>query len=84
MLAPGRVFAAEAGNQCLRCTLAERPLLRRALLTALTVGAILVAINQGTVLLSGSLPISLAWKIPLTYAVPFCVTMWGALGTRRR
>jgi len=62
MLAPGRVFAAEAGNQCLRCTLAE----------------------QGTVLLSGSLPISLAWKIPLTYAVPFCVTMWGALGTRRR
>jgi len=84
MLAPGRVFAAEAGNQCLRCTLVERPLLRRALLTALTVGTILVAINQGTVLMSRSLPTSLAWKIPLTYAVPFCVTMWGALGTRRR
>ncbi len=83
-LAAGRIFGAEAGKQCLRCTLAERPLLRRALLTALAVGTVLVAINQGTVLLSGSFPASLAWKIPLTYAVPFCVTMWGALGSRRR
>lgn len=32
----------------------------------------------------GNLAPSLVWKIPLTYAVPFCVTMWGALGSHRR
>ena len=43
------------------------------------VGTILVAINQGTVLAGGHFPSALAWKIPLTYAVPFCVATWGAL-----
>ena len=36
-------------------------------------------INQGNVLVGGSLPPELLWKLPLTYVVPFCVTTWGAL-----
>jgi hypothetical protein len=67
----------------LRCTLRYGPLLRRSLLTALVVGTILTAINQGTTLLDGSAAASLFWKIPLTYIVPFCVATWGALSNSR-
>jgi hypothetical protein len=59
-------------------------MIRRSLLTALVVGTVLTAINQGTVLLDGRFPASLDWKIPLTYAVPFCVASWGALINSRR
>jgi hypothetical protein len=59
-------------------------MLRRSLLTALVVGTVLVAINQGNVLIDGEFPASLYWKIPLTYAVPFCVATWGALINSRR
>lgn len=58
-------------------------MLRRSALTALVVGTILVAINQGAVLLSGHPPPSLAWQVPLTYLVPFCVATWGALSNSR-
>jgi hypothetical protein len=64
---------------CWRHALLHGPMLRRSLLTALVVGTVLVAINQGNVLLDGDLPAALAWKIPLTYAVPFSVATWGAL-----
>lgn len=66
-------------RRCLRCTLSYRPLLRRSFFTALVVGTILTAINQGNLLLSGEFPAALYWKIPLTYTVPFCVATWGAL-----
>jgi hypothetical protein len=69
--------------RCLRCALTYRPMVRRSLLTAVVVGTILTAINQGTTLLDGNLPASLAWKVPLTYAVPFCVATWGALVNSR-
>jgi hypothetical protein len=59
-------------------------MLRRSLWTSLVVGSILVAINQGNVLIGGHFPTSLAWKIPLTYLVPFCVATWGALINTRR
>jgi hypothetical protein len=59
-------------------------MLRRSLWTSLVVGTILVAINQGNVLLGGDYPASLAWKIPLTYLVPFCVASWGALINSRQ
>lgn len=36
-------------------------------------------INQGPVILAGALAPALLWKVPLTYAVPFCVATWGAL-----
>ena len=75
-------FTIGAGR-CLGCTLRFGPLLRRSLLTALVVGTILVAINQGTTILEGALPASLWWKVPLTYAVPFCVATWGALSNSR-
>jgi hypothetical protein len=65
--------------RCLRCTLRHGPLLRRSLATAAVVGTILVAINQGNVILRGHFPAELFWKLPLTYCVPFCVATWGAL-----
>jgi hypothetical protein len=78
-LAGRLAFELDGRPRCLRCTLRYGPLLRRSTLTALVVGTVLVAINQGTVLAAGDLPLALAWKVPLTYAVPFCVATWGAL-----
>jgi hypothetical protein len=71
-------------HRCLPCALRYRPMLRRSTLTALVVGTVLVLINQGGLLVSGAWPASLAWQIPLTYVVPFCVATWGALGNSRR
>lgn len=76
-------FTLGGRRRCLPCTLRYGPLLRRSGATALVVGTILVAINQGTVFLDGTWPASLLWKIPLTYAVPFCVATWGALSNSR-
>jgi hypothetical protein len=72
-------FQLQGASRCLLCTLRHRPLLKRSFLTALVVGTILTAINQGNILLQGEFPSSLAWKVPLTYSVPFCVATWGAL-----
>jgi hypothetical protein len=47
------------------------------------VGTVLVAINQGDALLAGWWQASLAWKVPLTYLVPFLVATWGALVNSR-
>lgn len=54
-------------------------MLRRSLGIAALIGSILVAINQGDVVLSGRWQAALVWKIPLTYLVPFVVATWGAL-----
>jgi hypothetical protein len=54
-------------------------MLRRSLGIAAIVGTILLAINQGDLLLRQEWPPSLAWKAPLTYLVPFVVATWGAL-----
>jgi hypothetical protein len=58
-------------------------MLNRSALTALVVGTVLLAINQGTILTIGEFPARLAWQIPLTYLVPFCVASWGALSNSR-
>jgi len=55
------------------------PMVRRSLAIALIVGTVLTAINQGNIILGGEFPAALAWKIPLTYAVPYCVATVGAL-----
>ena len=68
------------GAMCARHFVTSRPIQKRAIATALVVGSILVAINQGDALISGSLDAALAWKVPMTYAVPYLVTTWGALG----
>jgi len=77
-------YLLDGAHRCLRCTLRYRPLQQRSAQTALVVGTILVVINQGAVLLKGSLPMALLWEIPLTYVVPFCVATWGALSNNRR
>ena len=61
----------------------HRPLVARSLIIALIVGTLLTAINQGNVIFQGDASPALAWKIPLTYAVPYCVATAGALMTSR-
>jgi hypothetical protein len=58
-------------------------MLLRSLLIALSVGTILIAINQGDLLLHGQWNGALLWKVPLTYAVPFFVATWSGLLNRR-
>ncbi|HEV8439317.1 MAG TPA: nitrate/nitrite transporter NrtS [Methylomirabilota bacterium] len=70
-------------NKCLRCALHHAPMLTRSLVIAALVGTILVAINQGDLLVAGPWPAALAWKVPLTYLVPFLVATSGALGQSR-
>jgi hypothetical protein len=87
----GRIFGPRAAYQfqtpggriskCRSCALLHAPMLRRSSLIAVVVGTILTAINQGDVLLAGHWSPALAWKLPLTYAVPFIVATLGALGT---
>lgn len=70
-------------DTCLGHALVHRPLLRTAVVTALVVGTVLTAINQGNVLLEGRFPAPLWWKIPLTYSVPYCVSTFSALRISR-
>ncbi|TMG00837.1 MAG: hypothetical protein E6I03_10535 [Chloroflexi bacterium] len=70
--------------RCLTCALTFWPLVRRSAIVALIVGTILTTINQGNIILGGDFPASLYWKIPLTYAVPYCVATTGALLNSRR
>ena len=65
--------------KCLRCALHHGPMLRRSLMACLVVGSILTLLNQGDVLFSGPRTVSLLWKVPLTYLVPFLVASWGVL-----
>lgn len=50
---------------------------RHAAGTALVVGTVLMGINHGDTLASGELP--QAYKVILTYCVPYLVTTWGAV-----
>ncbi len=68
-------------RKCLACALQHAPMLRRSAVIALVVGTVLTAINQGDLLLAGQWAPALAWKLPMTYAVPFIVATLGALGT---
>jgi len=69
--------------KCLACALRHGPMLGRSTAIALVVGTVLVAINQGDVLLGGRFTSAMIWKVPLTYAVPFLVATWSALVTSR-
>jgi hypothetical protein len=77
-------FALGDVTVCLTCAVRDRRMLARALATSLVVGTVLLVINHGDSILRGGWLPSLAWKVPLTYAVPFAVCMWGALGAARR
>lgn len=65
--------------KCFACAVRYPPLICRSTVVALIVGTVLLAINQGDVLLAGKWDWTLAWKAPLTYLVPFVVATWGAL-----
>ena len=65
--------------RCLRHAILFRPVLRRALRVAAVVGTVLVAINQGDILLRGDVTPGVAAKIALTYLVPFAVSTYSAL-----
>mgnify|MGYP001106384385 CR=1 FL=1 len=69
--------------RCIRCTFMHWPTLSRSMKIAAIVGSVLVAINQGDIVLSGELATALLWKAPLTYATPFVVSLWGALANAR-
>ena len=61
----------------------RRDIVLRGLKVGALVGTILVAINQGDMILSGQLDASAAWKIPLTYLVPYCVATYGGVSAIR-
>lgn len=67
-------------RRCGRCVWRHRLIVRRALGTALIVGTILTAINQGHLLLAGEVSAPLLLRIGLTYLVPYCVSTSGAVG----
>ena len=58
----------------------ERGIVRRSLVLAAIVGTILNVINQGDALVGGGSLV--AWKIVLTYCVPYCVASYGAVTAR--
>jgi hypothetical protein len=64
---------------CLRCALRYRPMLKRSLVVCVVVGTMLTAINQGNFILAGDFQAAMAWKIPMTYTVPFIVASAGSL-----
>ena len=69
--------------KCWGCAVRHPPLLRRSAWIALVVGTVLTAINQGDLMLHGQWMAALAWKVPLTYLVPFVVATVGALANNR-
>ena len=58
--------------------------MRKAVQTALVIGTVLTAINQGDALLHHHVTAALVSKIPLTYAAPYLVSTYGALSISRR
>lgn len=59
----------------------SKPIIKRASLTALVVGTILVAINYGDALLHGQINSSQLFKIILTVCVPYMVSTVSSAST---
>lgn len=59
------------------------PVVSRALRIAAVVGTILVAINQGEVIIAGGLTTKTALQIALTYIVPYLVSTYVAVEALR-
>ena len=56
---------------------------RRAASYAVGVGSILIAINQGDVLLKGNVGSAIFWKMGLTAMVPYLVSTFSSVGAIR-
>ncbi len=78
-------FAARSGTvrKCWRCAPVYPPILWRSVKIGILVGSVLAVINHGGALVRGELTSGVAWKIALTYLVPFVVATWGALAASR-
>jgi len=57
----------------------SREVVFRGLKVGLVVGTILVAINHGDAIISGNLDAAAAWKILMTYLVPYCVSTYAGV-----
>ena len=55
----------------------RKGIIKRAFLTSLVVGSVLLLINHGDTVTAQEYPE--LWKVGLTYLVPFVVTIWGSL-----
>jgi hypothetical protein len=64
-------------------TATRKDVVMRGMKVGAAVGTILVAINQGDLLLAGTLPAEAWWKIPLTYVVPYCVSTYASVSAMR-
>ncbi len=62
----------------------RREVVVRSLKVGVFIGTILTAINQGDMIVSGQFASSAAWKIPLTYLVPFCVSTYVSVDSIRK
>ena len=69
--------------RCLRHAIRHPAVVRRAVVTALVVGTVLTAINQGDRILAGDVTPVVLLKAALTFCVPFVVSTSGALGAAR-
>jgi len=74
------VNAAGIKRPSLSAIVFERGIVRRSLVIAVIVGTILNLINQGDAIVAGG-PV-VAWKLALTYCVPYCVATYGAVTAR--
>lgn len=61
----------------------ERPVVRRASISAVIVGALLITINHGDVLLSGDISPGRLVKIALTIIVPYVVSTVSSVAVLR-
>jgi hypothetical protein len=64
-------------------TMRHGRVVRRAATVSAVVGTLLTLINQGDVLVHLHLTPTLLWKIPLTDAVPYCVSIYTAVAVSR-
>lgn len=71
------------GRLHLLCFLVNVRLFRRSMVASIIVGTILLLLNQGDFILSGNFYKAMAWKIPLTYIVPFLVAIWSAVANSK-
>ena len=60
-------------------TACRKDVVVRGLKVSLLIGTILTAINQGDLILAGDLGASSAWKIPMTYLVPYLVSTYASV-----
>jgi predicted exporter len=61
----------------------QRGVVRRALLYAVVVGAILIAINHGDALIAGNVSAERWWKMGLTVLVPYAVSTLSSVAALR-